>query len=121
MIRIISGTYGFRKENRVIPKNSKSAPFEVSAAEEKRLIELGIAEKVEIEVKEVDETPADDSNYAEMPVKQLKEYCKNSGISLPKTATTKEKIIEVITANNDENEAENGENETPNLQAKLPE
>ncbi len=42
MIKIIKGTYGTKR------LNSKSAPFSLSEAEEKRLVDLGIAEYVSV-------------------------------------------------------------------------
>lgn len=46
MIRIIQGTYGFRKGNIILPKTVKDAPFSTTKAEEERLVKLGVAEYV---------------------------------------------------------------------------
>lgn len=128
MIKIISGTYGLRKGNRVIPKNSKSEPFETEPAEEKRLIDLGIAEEVKIntpipETKEEFKDDTSSNSFDDMNVKKLKEYAKEQGIKIPKNMTRKADIIAVImsaeTKNNDE-EAEDGNN-VPNIQAQMPE
>lgn len=128
MIKIISGTYGLRKGNRVIPKNSKSEPFETEPAEEKRLIDLGIAEEVKINTpipKNEEEFKDDTSSnsFDDMTVKKLKEYAKGQGIEIPKDVTRKADIIAVImsaeTKNNDE-EADDGNN-VPNIQAQMPE
>lgn len=128
MIKIISGTYGLRKGNRVIPKNSKSGPFETEPAEEKRLIDLGIAEEVKINapIPENEEEFKDDissNSFDDMNVKKLKEYAKEQGIKIPKDVTRKADIVAVIMSaenkNNDE-EADDGNN-VPNIQAQMPE
>ena len=43
MIKIISGTYGYRDNGQVIPKNSKSEPFSLDKKEEERLVKAGVA------------------------------------------------------------------------------
>ena len=44
MIKIIKGTYGFKpKKGAVIAKTRRSAPFSLAAAEEKRLVNGGVA------------------------------------------------------------------------------
>lgn len=54
MIRIIAGTYGYKdKDGFLRPKTVASEPFSIDLAEEERLIQLGVAEKVETS------TPAD--------------------------------------------------------------
>ena len=121
MIKIISGTYGLRKGNRVIPKNSKSGPFETEPAEEKRLIDLGIAEEVKINapIPENEEEFKDDissNSFDDMNVKKLKEYAKEQGIKIPKDVT---RIMSAENKNNDE-EADDGNN-VPNIQAQMPE
>ncbi|MCL1903993.1 MAG: hypothetical protein FWF94_06215 [Oscillospiraceae bacterium] len=47
LIKIIQGTYGYRKSGKgaVTPKTPTDPPFEVSADEGKRLIELKVAEE----------------------------------------------------------------------------
>ena len=48
MIRIIAGTYGYKDRNGILqPKTAASKPFSVAPDEEKRLIRLGVAEKVD--------------------------------------------------------------------------
>lgn len=43
MIRIISGSYGYRENGHVVPKNSKSKPFSLDKKEEERLVKAGVA------------------------------------------------------------------------------
>lgn len=44
IIKILSGTYGYRDEaGTILPKSAKSAPFKVDDKEANRLIRLGIA------------------------------------------------------------------------------
>lgn len=132
MIKIISGTYGLRKGNRVIPKNSKSEPFETNPSEEKRLIDLGIAEEVKVNVlnTEPEDHPEEDissNSFEDMSVKQLKKYAKEQNIIIPNSVTKKAGIIAVIMSaeseNNDEKGADGTEpgNNVPNIQAQMPE
>ncbi len=44
VIRIISGTYGYRENGIIRPKDSKSGAFEVDDKEAERLVALGVAE-----------------------------------------------------------------------------
>jgi len=131
MIKIISGTYGHRKGNRIIPKNSNSAPFEADPAEEERLVELGIAEKVEVEVEEAKtaaESISESDNEPTTPdfnsltVENLKKYAEEHNISLPKNAR-KAEIISIINAaeNAADNEIAAGDDDMPNFQAQMPE
>jgi len=43
-IKIIKGVYGYKTKGSVVPKSKNDEPFEVSEAEAKRLVDLGIAE-----------------------------------------------------------------------------
>lgn len=48
MIKIIKGTYGYvDKDGIVKPKTAKDEPFSLSAEQEKRLVDQGVAVKVE--------------------------------------------------------------------------
>lgn len=132
MIKIISGTYGMRKNGKIIPKNSSSEPFEIKADEERKLVELGIAEYVDVSKnKKIAETPksADDNTkqtakLEDMTGKQLKAYAKEHNIKLPKSATSKSDIVEAIKSaenNNDNGENEQASNETaPVINAQMP-
>lgn len=46
-IRIISGAYGQRLGRRIVVKTAKDAPFDIDAAEGRRLASLGIAEIID--------------------------------------------------------------------------
>ena len=128
MIKIISGTYGHRTGNRIVPKNSNSAPFEADPAEEERLIELGVAEKVEIPSTETaiennsEKDASSVTDFNGLTVKELKKYAEEHNISLPKDAK-KAEIISIINAteNAADNEIAAGDDDMPNLQAQLPE
>ncbi len=68
MIKIIQGVYGYRQGHSVIPKTSKDEPFSLDEKEEKRLVNLGVAEftdevaeKAHEEVVK-EETPADNQD-----------------------------------------------------------
>ncbi|MCH5315727.1 MAG: hypothetical protein J1E81_07425 [Eubacterium sp.] len=134
MIKIISGTYGLRKDGRVVPKNSKSEPFETDPAEEKRLIDLGIAEEVKVDVtipalEHVPEPEEENTsiNFEDMSVKQIREYAKEKDIEIPKSATKKADIVAIIMSAESESDDEktNGEaeqgNDMPNIKAQMPE
>lgn len=134
MIKIISGTYGLRKDGRVVPKNSKSEPFETDPAEEKRLIDLGIAEEVKVDVttpalEPVPEPEEENTsiNFEYMSVKQIREYAKEKDIKIPKSATKKADIVAIIMSAESESDDEktNGEaeqgNDMPNIKAQMPE
>lgn len=66
MIKIINGVYGYRQGHSVIPKTSKDEPFSLDEKEEKRLVNLGVAEftdEVAEALEEVaKETPVDDQD-----------------------------------------------------------
>lgn len=123
MIKIISGTYGMKKNGKIIPKNSSSEPFEIEADEERKLVELGVAEYVTAsEDKKSNEPPksADDNTkqtakLEDMSGKQLKAYAKEHNIKLPKSATSKSDIVEAIKSA--ENNNDNGDSEQTNSEA----
>ena len=67
MIKIINGVYGYRQGHSVIPKKSKDEPFTLDEKEEKRLVNLGVAEFIDEEAEKahkevVEETSTDDKD-----------------------------------------------------------
>lgn len=69
MIRIITDTtFGYRKGKSIEPKTKDSEPFELTKKREKELVEMGIAEYVE--VKQEEEKTDDTEEANEDAVKQ---------------------------------------------------
>lgn len=69
MIRIITDTtFGYRKGKTIEPKTKDSEPFELTKKREKELVEMGIAEYVE--VKQEEEKTDDTEEANEDAVKQ---------------------------------------------------
>lgn len=104
MIKIISGTYGFRDGNRVIPKNHLSEPFSLDKEKEERLIKKGVAVRVENKVPVGDaEGISDDEDDADklpeynmkMKTEQLLEVALLYGVDASK-CRTKQEIIDLI-------------------------
>ena len=70
MIKIIRGTYGHKVGNRVVPKTNKSEPFELTAAQEERLVKMGIAAYVNVATPPVDDANVEDGTpigFDELP------------------------------------------------------
>jgi len=103
MIKIISGTYGYRSKNGGIEaKTTKSAPFSLPDKEEKRMVERGVAEYVtDGPVLPVDETPKDDSTQPVhnkgMKLAELQAVAESYGVDTSKMRT-KDEVIAAIDA-----------------------
>lgn len=108
MIKIIRGVYGHQINGRVVPKDEKSAPFELTPEQEARLVGLGVAEYVEESAspigfdeqpEEIDETVAhfDPEQLQELTNAKLKELAEDMGLETGKLKT-KAQLIEAITA-----------------------
>lgn len=86
MIKIISGTYGHRKNGRVVPVNSKSGPVELDKKEEARLVAAGVAEYVESEKAGKPEDQPEAQPTAEdlekMTVAELKAMAEDLGLEV---------------------------------------
>lgn len=107
MIKIVQGIYGYQDKNGVVrPKTPEDAPFSLTEAQEKRLVDLGVAEYVG-NVPNVPEEPQDteetteDANTetdivvlpeynADMTSKELREIAKDYKIELAARASKKE-------------------------------
>lgn len=124
MVRIISGTYGMRVQNRITPITSNDGPISLPADEETRLVSIGIAEYVD-EPKNVQKTQGEDqdSDYAkeleQFKVEELRNMANESGIEIPKGVTRKADIIALIVAGG--NTPDDDDDDAPNFNAHLPE
>lgn len=107
MIKMVQGIYGYQDKNGIVrPKSSEDAPFSLSEAQEKRLVDLGVAEyvgnvlNVPKEPQDVEETTEDVSaetdmvvlpEYnADMTTKELREIAKAYKVELAPRASKKE-------------------------------
>lgn len=75
MIRIINGTYGFVQGGRILPKTSKSDPFELPPDREQELVDAGVA--VYVAAPGAEERPVDPEN---LKLAELKELAAKQGI-----------------------------------------
>ncbi len=107
MIKIVQGIYGYQDKNGVVrPKTPEDAPFNLTDEQEKRLVDLGVAEYVgdihemPKQPQDVEET-TDDVNAetdmvvlpeynADMTTKELREIAKAYKIELAARASKKE-------------------------------
>lgn len=124
MIKIIKGTYGYRKGKRIIPKTPADDPFTATPEQEARLVKLGVAVYVEAPAaapktpavpKAPEGTDAGSKNVDEMPeynidmkLDELKEIAKAYGVDAS-DARKKADVIAMIEAA----KAEDPEGETP--------
>lgn len=125
MIKIIKGTYGYRKGNRIIPKTPADDPFTATPEQEARLVRLGVAvyvdapaeaptaptpkapEKSETGSKDVDELPA---YNIDMKLDELKEIAKAYGVDAS-DARKKADVIAMIEAAKAETQEENDQDD----------
>lgn len=139
MIKIINGTYGMRKNFKVMPVKKGDAPISLDPAEEKRLVSIGVAEYV-TDVKDSDNSNAklqklppavkqegkdEVKSFDNFKINELKEYAVSLGIEVPKSAKSKKAVIALIeAAENAENGKSNGnvnnDPDAPNLSAQMP-
>lgn len=90
LIRILAGAYGYRPDpgkSYIEKKDKDSEPFEVSDTEGARLIGLGIAEKISVNIekesdKEVVSIIPDDQGdgLEQMPIQKLRKMAKDLGL-----------------------------------------
>lgn len=133
MIKIIKGTYGYRKGKRIIPKTPADDPFTATPEQEQRLVKLGVAVYVEAPAaapeapktpaapKAPEETGAGSKNVDELPeynidmkLDELKEIAKAYGVNAS-DARKKADVIAMIEAAKAENQDEDleGNDEDP--------
>ena len=106
-IRIISGTYGFRENGMIHPKDAHSGVFEVDDKEAERLVALNVAAyaaEQPLSSKAGVYPPASDGDSNEngdyeydetTPVSKLREIGKALGLSFP-VGTTKATMLDEI-------------------------
>lgn len=116
MIQMIAGVYGLYKDGRVRGMSRESGPFSVDAAEEARLVGLGIAEYVNIYAAEGEEDAPELPKLPELPdgvvaipeysedssPKELREIGKLCGLTF-KVGTTKAEMVAALDAHIAEN------------------
>ena len=120
MIKIVQGVYGLLDKNGIVrPKTEADEPFELSAEQEARLVNLGVAQyvknvKVEQEPEEtapedaeqatdedetypigIDDVPPVEIDQSTLSVKELRELGKEYGIVF-KVGTSKAEMIKEI-------------------------
>lgn len=119
MIIVISGTFGMREKERVIPITRESGPVQLDPETERRLVEDGIAEYVgnSPEMEEtVHKTEPDLPEYStSMKLADLKNIAKAYGIDIS-GMTKKAEIFEAIEEAKLEEAIEDGE-APPKLEA----
>lgn len=96
MIKIIKGVYGYMENLIVRPKTSKDAPFELTPEQEKRLVDLGVAEYVDEPAPELPDLPdgveAVPEYSADMKADELRAIAKGMGLTF-KVGTTKAEMV----------------------------
>lgn len=99
MIRIIAGVYGYRINGRVEAKTVKSAPFNVEAKEEARLVKAGVAvyvEKTENTVTATENAVKSAENIEKMAYNDLRAKASVMGITVE--GNKKQDYIDAINA-----------------------
>lgn len=120
MIRIIKGVYGYMTEiGSVKPKTADDEPFELTEAQEARLVGLGVAEYVTDGPIGFDELPPEPPELpkgvegvpeysVDMKADELREIAKTMGLTF-KVGTTKAEMVEAMDAYLAENTVEDEE------------
>jgi len=123
MIKIISGIYGHLIDGRVRPKTAASEPFSLTPAEEKRLVERGIAVYVNEAPAEADASIGFDNTSDSIPeystrntVKELQEIAALYGITFEDGAT-KAQMVETLDKHIAENSVEVDSEDAPTFDA----
>lgn len=111
MIRIIKGTYGHMDKNGIVrPKTANDAPFELTPAQEERLVLLGVAEYVDAP-EELPELPEGVEGIPEyhtgMKADELRDIAKTMGLTF-KVGTTKQEMVDAMDAFLADNSAADG-------------
>ena len=98
MIKIVSGVYGHQVNGRVYPKDSNSAPFELTHEQEARLVNLGVAVYVDDGSTKLPEGVSGIPEYStSMKADELREIGKMMGLTF-KVGTTKAEMVEQMDA-----------------------
>ena len=104
MIKIISGTYGYVHGGRILPKTSKSEPFELNPTREQELVDAGVAVFVTVPAAAATLEPFSDVEGDKLPEYQedmkladLKEIAAKYGIDAS-SVRSKAEVIAMIEA-----------------------
>lgn len=127
LVKIISGVYGYRNGNYIVPITAYDDPIELEDDKAMELIHKGVAERVVIQEEESqEETPEDLSDESEssdkvdlddMKVTELRKLAKDMGLD---SSGSKSELIELIKAVEDESCTGSTEDDAPDLSAELP-
>lgn len=98
MIKIISGVYGQYIKGKVVAKNKDSEPFELTAEEEKRLVEAGVAVYVDGGRTALpDDVIAIPEYSTDMKAEELRAIAKEMGLTF-KVGTSKAEMVAAMDA-----------------------
>lgn len=114
MIKIKQGVYGHLVDGRVYPKDSTSAPFELSEAQEARLVGLGVAIYVDGGSPALPEGGTAAPLYSvDMKADELRAIAKDMGLTF-KVGMSKAEMVEALEAHTKTGTEETGDDtDTP--------
>ena len=96
MVKIIKGVYGYMTKNGTVqPRTSADEPFELTEAQEARLVALGVAEYVSAAPAAAHEAKKPPAFDATMKVEKLRAIAKEMGLTF-KLGTTKTEMVEAM-------------------------
>jgi hypothetical protein len=95
MIQIIKGVYGHMVNGIVKPKTSADEPFELTEAQEERLVNLGVAVYVDGGRTALPEGVEMVDYNVNMKASELREIAKDMGLTFP-VGTTKKEMVEAM-------------------------
>lgn len=95
MIKIIAGVYGHYISGKVVAKDATSAPFELTAEQEARLVGLGIAEYVAAPAEATADTEDAKKPLADMTNKELAALGAEYGLEFKKGAKKADMIAAI--------------------------
>lgn len=127
IVKIISGVYGYRNGNYIVPVTADDEPIELEDDKAMELINKRVAIRVEThEEKLQEETQEDLSDESEssdkvdledMKVSELRKLAKDMGLD---SSGSKAELIELIKSVEDESCTGSTEDDAPDLSAELP-
>lgn len=105
MIKIVKGTYGYVDSNGTVkPKTAADAPFELTEAQEARLVNKGVAVYVDGGRTALPEGVVGVTWNVDMKADQLRAIAKDMGLTFP-VGTTKAAMVEAMDKHMSEVEA----------------
>lgn len=107
MIKIIKGVYGHLVNGIVKPKTSADKPFELTEAQEERLVNLGVAVYVDGGRTALPEGVVGVDWNIDMKASELRAIAKDMGLTFP-VGTTKAEMVAAMDKYIEENAAEDG-------------